>query len=672
MRYLIMLFLIWSHHIQGQDITLDTSAYSIWEIEGELVEIKAKPNQQIFSVTSLPSQEMDYHVEPQVQTLLNQVSGIWMESGALNTNRISIRGVGNREPFATSRIKVYLDEIPITDGFGETSMEDIDPSILSKIQIWKNPSSSIWGAGLGGMIHLQTLREWDPEYSGSFQVGSFGRIRTVQQLKQKWDESGNAPFVINYNFTRQDGYRENNEYQKHNLMFLQRWKMSDRFSLQAFGLFIDLRAEIPSSLGITDFENNPEMAARNWAGVMGFEDYTKFIGGVSFKYLISDRVVWSQSYAVNVFNSDELRPFNRLDETKSNFTLRQRLSWQLSPSTHIQGGIEWFNESYDWTTVLEEDGVINVLTDQSENHVLFNGFLQVQQQFSSKLYGFLGLNLNTTTYDIKSKVTPERLDYQYDPVLNPSIGFGYSLVPDRFHLIGSLSKGFNPINIEDALSSTGELNAELKPESGWSTDIGLRITADGFTGGITLYSLGIRNLIVQNRISEDVFESINAGKTRHQGIEWEHIYQWHTYWQWRGAYSFLNHKFVDYINGSNDFSGNDLTGSPGMRLFNQISFDNQNWILKLDYWYTGNTPITDDEMVIGDEYHLFNFTAGYQFTFGDQWKLNLSALLNNVFDVDYASMFSINARSFGSAEPRYYYPGLPRHWTGNLKISYLF
>ncbi len=670
MRHLCILCLFCYSGSFAQDPEFDTTKYSLWEIEGELIEIKAKPNQQIFSVSSLPVKLMQEHVEPQVQTLLNQMAGIWMESGALNTNRISIRGVGNREPFATSRIKVYLDEIPITDGFGETSMEDIDPSILSKIQVWKNPSSSIWGAGLGGMIHLQTQKSWDPSYSGSIQVGSFGRVRSVQQFKQNWDPKGNAPFIINYNLTKQDGYRDNNQYKKHNLMFMQRWRMSEKFSMQLFGLYIDLRSEIPSSLGWTDFNNNPEAAAANWGMTMGYEDYTKTIGGISFKYLISDELIWTQSYAINSFKSDELRPFNRLKEGRNNFTVRQRLSWQLDSKSHIQAGIEWFNEEYDWNTAL--DGNPQLLTDQSESHVLFNGFLQLQHQFNPRLYGFAGINLNTTTYDIRSQLNNDKLDYQYDPVFNPSIGLGYSLLDEKLHLIGSLSKGFNPINIEDALNSSGQLNPDLKPESGWSTDLGFRLTLVDFNASLTLYSLGIKNLIVQNRITEEIFESINAGKTSHQGLELEYTYRMHKNWQIRGAYSFLDHRFIDYINGANDYSGNALTGSPNVRFFHHLEFDNQKFSASMYHWYTGDTPIKDDGLISGDAYNLLNFEMRYKLKLSEKWSLAFTAVVNNLLDAHYASMYSINASSFGSAEPRYFYPGLPRHFLGDLKVSYYF
>jgi len=86
--------------------------------------------------------------------LLNKTAGVYMQQGTLNTNRITIRGIGARSQFSTNRVKAYFEEIPLSTGEGETTLEDIDLSVLNKIEIIKGPNSSSFGAGLGGVINL--------------------------------------------------------------------------------------------------------------------------------------------------------------------------------------------------------------------------------------------------------------------------------------------------------------------------------------------------------------------------------------------------------------------------------------------------------------------------------------------------------------------------------------
>ena len=50
--------------------------------------------------------------------------------------------------------------------------------------------------------------------------------------------------------------------------------------------------------------------------------------------------------------------------------------------------------------------------------------------------------------------------------------------------------------------------------------------------------------------------------------------------------------------------------------------------------------------------------------------LKIYAGINNLTNTHYASMLVVNARGFGGTEPRYYYPGLPRHGYGGITCTF--
>src|SRR5688500_962862 len=131
--------------------SITTDSLSAFVVIADPAIIYASQSRNPFSTSVISRDEIDGLKEPIIEPLLNAVPGVWMQTGALNTNRISIRGVGYREPFATTGIKVYLDEIPLTNGVGESSIEDIHPFLFSGIDVWRGPSSALWGSGLGGM-----------------------------------------------------------------------------------------------------------------------------------------------------------------------------------------------------------------------------------------------------------------------------------------------------------------------------------------------------------------------------------------------------------------------------------------------------------------------------------------------------------------------------------------
>ena len=84
----------------------------------------------------------------------NNVPGVTVYQGALNTNKISIRGIGARSQYSTNRIQSCYDGIPIATAEGDLTLDDFDQESVERIEIIKGPTSSIYGAGLGGSINL--------------------------------------------------------------------------------------------------------------------------------------------------------------------------------------------------------------------------------------------------------------------------------------------------------------------------------------------------------------------------------------------------------------------------------------------------------------------------------------------------------------------------------------
>src|SRR5690606_2942858 len=106
---------------------------------------------------------------------LSRIPGILMQTGTLSTNRITIRGVGARNLFGTGKIRAYFKDIPLTNGSGETSVEDLELATIARLEIDKG-SSTIYGAGLGGTIHLTPQNAYlnQTNAQGEFSFGSFG------------------------------------------------------------------------------------------------------------------------------------------------------------------------------------------------------------------------------------------------------------------------------------------------------------------------------------------------------------------------------------------------------------------------------------------------------------------------------------------------------------------
>src|SRR5690606_33709464 len=59
------------------------------------------------SISILSQQEILSNNSVEVSWVLNKAPGVFMQSGSINTNRISIRGLGARTPYGTNKIRGF-------------------------------------------------------------------------------------------------------------------------------------------------------------------------------------------------------------------------------------------------------------------------------------------------------------------------------------------------------------------------------------------------------------------------------------------------------------------------------------------------------------------------------------------------------------------------------------
>ena len=111
-------------------------------------------NSSTGSINLLSSENIEKIETQNPSDYINTIPGVFMQSGTLSTNRITIRGIGSRTPYNTNRIHVYFKNIPITSSDGVSSPEEILTLPSLNVQIQKGPSSALMGSGLGGAIKI--------------------------------------------------------------------------------------------------------------------------------------------------------------------------------------------------------------------------------------------------------------------------------------------------------------------------------------------------------------------------------------------------------------------------------------------------------------------------------------------------------------------------------------
>ena len=288
----------------------------------------------------------------ELHPILNRIPGVFMQNGTLNTNRITIRGIGARNLFGTANIRAYFGDIPLTDGNGESAIEDLELGALSQIEIQKGPSSSSYGVSLGGTILLKPSYNFNKntEAQLSTTFGSYG-LRRILAKTSVGKENSNLNIL--FSNTHSDGYRDNNEYNRNTITLTSNIDLSNKDNFSIFGSYINLEAGIPSSLNQEDFDNNPRQAAFTWGQSQAFEDVNYGIAGVTWKHRYNDKLTHYNSVFGSIRKNNEPRPFNILKEESYTAGIRSRIlgKHQLATKEFNWGvGGELFYDDYTGET----------------------------------------------------------------------------------------------------------------------------------------------------------------------------------------------------------------------------------------------------------------------------------------------------------------------------------
>ncbi|MBT0607915.1 TonB-dependent receptor family protein [Aequorivita echinoideorum] len=621
---------------------------------------------------------------------VNETPGVFIQSGAINTNRITIRGVGSRTLYGTNKIRAYFNGIPITDGAGETTIDLFNPENLQTLEIVKGPKATQYGTNLGGTLLLNSkeLASGESKFHNNFTIGSFGLIKNSISLATS---SEKFSINMNYDHLQTEGFRQNSKYNRKGLLISSKYRFNGKNELGLLLNYIDYFAQIPSSIGITAFNEDPAQAAFTWAQAQGFENNKKTLAGLRFTHRFSEKFSNTSTVFYSYLDHYEPRPFNILDEFTNGYGGRTVFAKDflfLGNSGNLSFGGEFYKDEYNWKTIenLYENNNGNgslegdLLSDNKEIRKNLNVFGTVSLSFSKKLKGEFGLNFNKTNYNFVDQfnigATNKNASRSFDPILAPNVNLLYQF-NNKVNAYANVSRGFNYPSIEETLTPAGVINPELGPEIGYNYEIGSQLFLQKRKIEIqaNAYFLDIENLLVAERVGDDQFIGRNAGRTEHKGVEMSIKYRekigknilFSPYMN----FEFTDHNFVDFVDNENDFSGNNLTGVPDKKLNGGIQLKFKNLLLNTNFLHIGKIPLNDANDLYSEKYTVLNAKASFNCTISENIFFELNTGVSNFLDTKYAASVLINATGFGNSDPRYYYPGLPINWFGGFKISYL-
>jgi len=599
---------------------------------------------------------------------LNTLPGVRMEERSPGSYRLNIRGSSLRSPFGVRNVKLYWNDIPFTDPGGNSYLNQLGYYNINSIEVIKGPASSLYGAGTGGAVLLQSLpAKWEQMAAISYGAGSFNNQSLNATIRFGKDEFQNT---VTYSKQETDGYRDQSAMTREVLSYESKIKAGIKDAINVFFLYGDLDYETPGGLTKAQYVANPK-AARPAAGAFPSAVQAQaairqktFLAGFSNHYQLSSKFenVLSLYGAFSQVRNPAIRNYEKRNEPHFGGRTVFKYNEQIGSSDlkFVFGGEA--QQGFSNVKVYgNRFGVQDTLqTDDEINNLQYFVFAQAELEIKSGWIFTAGASLNKSSIEFSrvSTVPPADQKRTYNNEIAPRISILKNF-NDYLSVYASASKGFSPPTLAELLPSTGVISTGLEAESGRNYEAGLRgsFLKDRLFVDVNGFLFQLKNTLAQRRDASgaDYFE--NAGSTRQRGIETSINYQ-----LVRSKTGFLstakvffshtwnNFTYRDYKQLTNDFSGKKLPSvaphviSAGLDLMTKIGvYGHATW------YYSDPVPLNDANTDVANSFNLLGARLGFRRSLIPDLTLDVYGSVDNIFNQTYSLGNDINA-----AAGRYY------------------
>ncbi|MBS1920227.1 MAG: TonB-dependent receptor plug domain-containing protein [Bacteroidetes bacterium] len=681
---LILLFCFFFSAIRSQQ---NVSADSV-KVLGEVVLKAYEQNRQLKQIATavnyISQQDLERSNDMNILPAFNNTPGVRMEERSPGSYRINIRGSTVRSPFGVRNVKVYWNGIPFTDPGGNTYLNQLSYYNFNSIEIIKGPAGSLYGAGTGGAILINSLPPFQKKEIGlHYLYGSFGTNNIDAQWNGGTDKIRN---IVNYSHQSSSGYRDHTALRRDIATWQMQIKANKKDQLNLNFLYGDLYYQTPGALNNTEYTNNPKQA-RPAAGSFPSAEGAKAaifqktgLLGICNTYQFTNRFENTSILYGTV--SHITNPTFRNYETRQepHFGARTIFHWtpqKTSDFIQIVFGAEMQQGFFN----TKDFGNVNGKPDTIQtNDNIRNSILSLFAQADFRLKNDWGITAGVGSTESYIRITrlsvpsavPQKRTYRNE--LAPRLAISKKLF-GNFWIYGSISKGFSPPTVAEVLPSTGVISTNLNAEDGVNYETGFKSSwlQQRLYIEINAFYYELKNAIVQRRDFSNADYYTNAGSTRQKGIESQASYQFFknpksfiTFAKTWISYTLYNFRYHDFKQISSDYSGNKIPSvAPNTFAAGADIYMKSGLYTNLTYYYSDPVPLNDANTSFASPYNLLGVRIGWQQKIKRKNKFELFTGVDNIFNITYSLGNDINA-----AGGRYYNaaPGINYYIGASFKI----
>ncbi|MEZ0484079.1 TonB-dependent receptor [Fibrella aquatica] len=626
---------------------------------------------------------------PTLVSSMNTLPGVRMDERSPGSYRLSIRGSLIRSPFGVRNVKVYYQDMPLTDAAGNTPLNALDVRMLGRVEVIKGPSGSLYGANTGGTVLLSgpAVSPGTSRVEISALGGGYGQIG-YGVLAQTANERSSISLSVNH--LQASGYRDHSAMSRDNVSFTGSFRPDDRQTVTALLIYSDLAYQTPGGLTEAQFRANPMASRPATRTLPGSAEqragiYQK-VGYLGLSHNMAWNSRWQTTNVVYGSSTEFNNPFitNYERRTDQGMGLRSvtRFTQQSDadvPMALVFGG-EWQTNRTGSRNFGNRGGRTDTLQNDDELRAKqWNLF--VQEEVNLKPLGLLltaGLSRNESGYDfnrfsLAGNPGPGPQQRAFKPAWLLRVS-ALKTLGQQASLFVNASTGYSAPTSQEVLSSAGFFNANLNPERGSQVELGVRGSlANRLQFDLVGYSLQLRETIVRRSLENGAEFFVNAGNTQQTGLETSLRYallrpgsrgtgSGLTVWQ---TLTLANYKYLNYQQLAVDLSGNNVPGVAPFTGVWGIDYTHSTGLYAhLTFQFLPPFALNDANTAMADPTRLLQTTVGYQHKVGKHLIADLFAGGDNLLDQTYSLGYDLNA-----VGNRYYNAAPRRNFTAGLRLA---
>jgi outer membrane receptor protein involved in Fe transport len=547
--------------------------------------------------------------------IMGRVPGVWVSTTGGEGHMTAIR-----QPLTTNPVYLYLEDgVPTrsTGFFNHNALYEVNLPQAEGIEVTKGPGSALHGSdAIGGVVNVVTRSAFGPPgVEASLEGGSYGFWRGLVSLN-----AGGARDAVrgDLNLTHTDGWREATGYDRQAGSL--RWdRAGEAWAFKTLATFgaIDQQTAGTSTLPEEDYLRNP---TSNLTPI-SLRDVTAFRLSTEARYLSGPTLVtaipyfrydsmdllpnWTLTFDPTIYDTKNtsygLLAKVRRDLARMRAQLVAGVDLDLSPGGRVENQVQTTTtRTPTGRTVYSGYTLGPLIYDYDARYLAVSPYAQISLAPTARLRVDLGLRYDHLGYRYDDQLeTPPSPRYQrpadaspgYDH-LSPKLGLTYQL-SDSLNAFLSYRNAFRaPSEGQLFRQGTALDTIGLKPVKADNYEVGLRVTpAKRAFLEVSLYRLDMHDDILSYRDPVDgSTQAVNAGKTRHDGVE---VGLNLSPWGWleiAGAYSYAEHTYVSWVVDPArgvDYSGNDQEVAPNRIANVAVSLNHRRGTLSFELFHVG-------------------------------------------------------------------------------------